>query len=200
MTIQIKSDKNQIHVYSPYNPEFPAAAKQLGGRWNAAEKCWTFDSRDEQNVRDLCIEIYGTDGTESNLVTVRITANRDLESDYCNGYYMFGRQIARATGRDSGAFPCDGVVVLEGRKFRSGGSRKNWKTIIRQGTIFEVRDVPQQAIDNEGTYELDNGYYTLEYVDSAVDHDALKAERAKLVARIAEIDELLANKKNELEG
>lgn len=190
MKIEIKQNSNKIDVFSPYNPEFPSSAKSLGGRWNSVEKCWSFDSRDEENVRKLCQDIYGTDGTESELVTVRIAANRDLESDYCDSFYLFGRQIARATGRDSGAYPCDGVVVVSGRKFQSGGSRKNWKTIIKKDTVFEVRDVPKLAVENEDSYDYKN-YCSVEIVENTIDRSALIVEREKLLARIAEIDKVL---------
>ena len=147
IVIKMKGD-GKLSVASPYNPAFAPGAKRLGGRWSAATKAWQFDPRDEQRVRELCRSVYGTDGSPSeagDLVTIRVTAP-DGWDVYGRGLYIYGRQVAWATGRDSGARLCDGVIVLKG-SFDSGGSMKNWMTVCKPGTVFELRDLPRKALE-----------------------------------------------------
>ena len=195
MKIQITVSDSKIQAVSPYNPELPSRAKDLGGRWNGS--AWVFDARDEQRVRELYRDIYGTDGTDAaELVTIRVTV---LRNDYADKTSLFlaGRQIARATGRDSGARLGDGVVVLDGQGFDSGGSRANWTTKVIEGTVFEIRDIPKAAVEVaiKAQAEYSSPYYKIEILEQeksrAVDVEALKAERERLVARIAEIDSIV---------
>lgn len=175
-------------VTAPYNSEFISAAKRLGGRWDAPE--WVFDARDEARVRALLIECYGTDGEIADLVTIRIEWTEN-ESAKRASIEANGRTIARADGRDSGARLGDGVVLLDG-EFGSGGSRANWTTTARAGTVVLVRDFPRAAAQALVAAPGRERQYSIEPEAPAVDADALRAERERLVARIAEIDKLLA--------
>lgn len=150
--VKVEISSNSLRVFSPYHPDFPACARRLGGRWDAASKAWTFDARDEARVRDLCREIYGSDGSaaaEADLVTLRLTATEE-QSEHTSGIYLVGRCLAHATGRDSGARLGGGVVLLRGGA-HSGGSVKNWRTEIRMGSVLEVRDVPRAAAQTAGS-------------------------------------------------
>jgi len=49
----------KIAVSSPYNPNFPRRARELGGTWDGGRLIWLFDARDEDRVRALCEEVYG---------------------------------------------------------------------------------------------------------------------------------------------
>src|SRR5690606_30972717 len=104
-----------------------------------------------------------------------------------------GRPVARAFGRDSGAKVLEGVVVLEGG-FTSGGSVANWYTCAKKGTTILIRDFPRITAENLIKGGAD--WISIEPEEAAapqVDVDALRAERARLVARLAEIDSLLAD-------
>lgn len=187
MNVAIKTNGTQTVVESPYHPSFPPAARKLGGRWDGTRKSWVFDARDEERVHELCRTIYGTDGTESDLVDVRVTLltqSSDCLSDRETELYLFGRQVGRVYGRDSGAQLGEGVVVLSG-KFDSGGSRKNPAICWDEGTTIELRDVPRAAIQ-------ESNKYSYEIVELRIDRTALEAERDKLVDRLAEIDRLLS--------
>jgi hypothetical protein len=204
-TVNLTITGSTLSVASPFHPEFPAAARNLGGKWHAASKTWRFDARDETRVRALCLETFGTDGSPvgaADLVTVRVTiASGDYIAADKSSIFLCGREVARAYGRDSGAKLGAGVVVLSGG-FTSGGSVKNWETrsLKSEQTIFEIRDVPrlaaQRLVDKEeGWY---SGMATVEIVTED-DHDngnnnrraALETERAVLLARLAEIDAAL---------
>lgn len=154
--ITIKSDAGRTTCSSPYHPDFPKRARNLGGKWSGS--AWVFDSRDEERVRQLCRDIYGTDGSAvepADLVTVRITIEDNWNAPNRGSIWFAGRQIARAWGRDSGAKLGDGVVLLEGRA-ASGGSRNNWYAFIRGPAVIEVRDLPR-AMAIKAIAELSNG-------------------------------------------
>jgi hypothetical protein len=185
----ITVDGARLTVKSEYNTTFVDAAKSLGGKWSAPY--WVFDARDEQRVRNLCREIYGSDGLTADLVTLRIEWRREASADKAP-VVVNGRVIARAFGRDSGAKQGDGVAVLAGG-FGSGGSVKNWCTTVRGGTIVLVRDFPRAAaeklIAEQG--ENDSRFYGIEPEEAPIDRGALAAERDRLLARVDEINSLL---------
>ena len=59
MPLSIFERDGKIAVRSPYHPQFPARARQLGGAWDAGRLIWLFDARDEERVRELCEEVFG---------------------------------------------------------------------------------------------------------------------------------------------
>jgi len=183
MYVNVENNGTTVTLTCPYNTGIINRAKPMGGSWNGAS--WQFDARDEDRVRDLAREIFGTDGCAADaadLVTVRIKL-KDF-ADYQHATFA-GRRIAERPGRDQGVRFADGVVVVEGRVPSSGGSMKNPALAIDYNVIAEIRDIPRAALSvvNPGTYAI-----TGEQADIA----ALAAERKRLAARIAEIDTLLA--------
>ena len=188
--ISITRSGSDISVASPFHPAFVRRAKELGGKWDAAAKVWTFDARDEDDVRALCCEVYGTDGSPVKLVDVRITYRHAASGDR-SAIYSCGREIARAWGRDSGAKLGEGVKLVEGR-VRSGGSAKNWETVIDAGSVLVLRDVPEPIALRRVCDKEDRLVEILPSAAATVDVPALQAEREKLVARMAEIDAILS--------
>lgn len=187
MTVQINisSDRLTLTVEAPYNPDFPARAKALGGRWQPATKRWEFDARDESRVRSVCLDVYGDDGTPQARVTLRATAKADLFAER-DSIYLAGRPVARAFSRDSGARLGDGVVVLEGGSPDSGGSRTKWRTTIPKGCVLEIRDVPVAAMpESDSCWEIEA---------ASPGSDAIAAARL----RVAEIEAMLEAAKAEL--
>ena len=194
MNVTITKSPTNIRVASPFNRNFVSAAKMIGGKW--ASPHWVFDVRDEDRVRDLCMEHYGEDGRAT---TERVT----LRATFPGGVGVFGdsirlagREIASAFGRDSGAKIGSGVVVLSGG-FASGGSMKNWKTVIHEDTVVLVRDVPRALADRllaDGGLDQEKAVaVAIEPEAPAIDRDALAKERERLVARVAEIESILAS-------
>ena len=186
------TDGEKIKLVSPYHPDLPGQAKAMGGKFNGEKKCWYFDARDEARVRQLAIELFGTDGeNNAETVTLRITFPQGYR-EHTDGVYVAGRCVARAWGRKTGAKLGEGVVLLKGN-IDSGGSMRNWYTYIHPGSVFEIRDVPKAAA--EKAVQASSEAMQVEIVDSQVDIEALKAERERLLARIAEIDAILAANK-----
>lgn len=190
MDITITINDGRLAVASPYHPEFPPQAKALGGKW--AGNQWVFDPRDEARVRDLCREIYGTDGSpvaDTDLVTIRVTVMEGCELyEDLGAIFLAGREIARAFGRDGGARLGEGVAFLEGKP-DSGGSRKNWMTVIPGPATFEVRDLPRSAAEKVlGDYKRG---VQIALASEPDPRETLMAERERLLRRLAEIDALL---------
>lgn len=183
-----KTDKG-IVVSTPYHPQFPAKARAIGGKWDALRLTWTFDLRDEERVRALCVAVYGTDGATVELVTLRYRVTP--ENDSARSLYVAGREVAHRGDRDAAVRLGEGVVLIEGSFPGSGGSRNN-PLIIATGNssrpLLEIRDVPrtlaeQVVADNENAQ-------IVEERDSQ--RAALEARLAEIEAEAARIRETLA--------
>ena len=185
MCVRIEKNASKLEVQSPYHPNLPGRARKLGGKWHSASKTWVFDARDEDRVRILYKEIYGTDGTESDLVTIWAMAEKD-DNDYDLCFYVAGRQIARAYGRDSGAKLGEKVILLEG-SFGSSGSMKYPTITVKAGTVVEIRDVPRGAVKEQ------EGPFKVQIIEGTtkIDREALEAEKEKLEQRLKEVNALL---------
>jgi DNA repair protein RadC len=61
----VEEEDGRIAVSSPFHPNFPAKARGLGGVWDSRRRVWVFDAGDNDRVRSLCLEIYGTDGQDN---------------------------------------------------------------------------------------------------------------------------------------
>lgn len=153
MTVTITAANGKIAVASPFNDQFPARARNLGGKWT--EGAWRFDQRVEADVRALCVELYGTDGAApADVVDVRVTVtptqawgHTPFKTNFLT-VTLAGRPVARAFDRDSGARTNEGVIVRKGG-WTSGGSRKNpcIKFKDQEDTEVEVYDVPRAAAE-----------------------------------------------------
>lgn len=135
-----KDDKECIKVDTPYHPDFPQHAKNLGGKWEKGARAWYFDTRDEASVRDLCLDLFGTDGSEEpELVDVQVK----LTGTSSQTIWFAGRKIAKRSGRDSPVRLGENVVLIDGSFTARGGSVR-YPVVLNHGTsvTLEVRDVP----------------------------------------------------------
>lgn len=178
--IDIAKSLGEIIVSSPFHPDMPKRARLIGGKWSGGDKAWRFDDRDAQRVRELLLDIYGW--TESaRTIDVQITARHSVEA-YNEGIYAAGRQLARAMDRDSGALLGEGIIHVSGEPPTSGGSRKNWRTVIPQGCTLEIRDAFMPAV-----IHIDEYYWAVEYPSADAD-DHHRNERIEAIRReIAEL-------------
>lgn len=183
--IKITTNNNLLHVASDYSSDFVAGARKLGGRWNAAQKTWDFDPRDEQRVRALLIEVYGTDGSPVRTCTVQIKADKYRGRESVE---FFGRSLVHRPNRDAQVRLHPTVTIIAGGCPDSGGSAKNPSVSFYEGTILEVKDVPL-SLALAKVEESSN--FTI--VDSGDElKKSLEAEKEALLKRLAEIDSLLA--------
>ena len=185
--IQVTTTTDQISVVSPYNPEFVKISRNLNGKFDRSASAWKFDPLCEAAVRSALYDIYGyVEGDET--LTVRLTARTDI-SELCSGVSVNGTPIVRAYGRDSGAKVVGDTIMLSG-KINSGGSMKNWRTVISEGSVFVVKMNRVSFERLQGSSE----WLAEEHSDQAtIDRQALIDEKARLVDRIAQIDKQLAN-------
>ena len=187
--MKMTRENGMAKVFTPYNRNFIAKIKTIGGaKWNGEEKCWMVPETEIDMVRTFMMDVYGeTDqADDSERVTVKVTFNDDEHEDK-EGITLFGKNIARAFGRDSGAKLGEDVTLLTG-EITSGGSKINWRTVVEAGTVIKVRNVSKKALDVSTDYNI-----TVEEIQEAnIDRAALIAEKTKLLARLAEIEKLLA--------
>lgn len=184
--VSIAATGDKIAVTSPYDAGFVAGARALHGAF--ANGVWTFDGRDIDRIRALCMEVYGTTGetaaAESDVVTVRVTL-----TEYPHGaerdFRLAGRRLAWRPGRDSRVLLGDGVVVLDGAFPSSGGSVKNPRLDNRDPVVLEVRDLPL-TVAQKMIAEGPTGTEII--TDASVVRTALLAERAQLISRLRAVD------------
>ncbi|TAH58204.1 MAG: hypothetical protein EWM48_02045 [Sphaerochaeta sp.] len=185
MAFKIIEANGKAQIVSPYNPEFVDKIKKMGGRWDSAAKVWTVDPRNVEMVRQAMREVYGQDDRPADLVSVKVTM-LSSKSEGRGPVVMLGRTIASAWGRDSGARIGEGVVFVEGGA-DSGGSVKNWETVVTKGSVIIIHDVPRALA------EANPEGLTLEILaEETPNLAALQEERERLLARVAEIDAILA--------
>jgi len=185
MSFKIIEANGKAQIVSPYNPEYVDKIKKMGGRWDSAAKVWTVDPRNVEVVRQAMREVYGQDDRPADLVSVKVTM-LSSKSEGRGPVVMLGRTIASAWGRDSGARIGEGVVFVEGGA-DSGGSVKNWETVVTKGSVIIIHDVPRALA------EANPEGLTLEILaEETPNLAALQEERERLLARVAEIDAILA--------
>jgi hypothetical protein len=197
ISIRTISD-GKIAITSPYNPDFTKKIKLAGGQWDSENKVWTMDARSVDTVRKILRTVYGEDDAGTDTVSVRVTILKDIYT-LRDSHILFGRVVARAYNRDSGAKVGDNVSFIEGQP-NSSGSTKNWYTYVPKGSIIEMHDVPKsfvdEAIANPPKDERGDQLYTVEMLQiklpEAINKDELLSERERLNKRLKEIDEMLA--------
>lgn len=123
-----------------YNAWLVSRCKELGGTWDAKAKCWIFNGLVEDEVDELDY-LYN-----SELVGVELIAKKTIES--CrSAIYFLGYRLAAANSRDYGAKIESDVAFISGN-ITSGGSYKNWDTIIEKDTVIRLH-VPSKLLESE---------------------------------------------------
>lgn len=182
----------RLLITTPYDADFVADVKEMGGRWEAAKRAWSVDVRDEERARELLRLHYGTDGSPEELadvVTVRIALSRFALSYREGAKARFaGRIIASRAGRDAPVRLSAGVVLVEGTLPGSGGSMR-YPELNAGDAVVEVRDVPRAALQvYDGGYEIvSEGAPGVQGPDA----EELRARRAELLEQVRELDALL---------
>ena len=186
ITVTITNETAQ--VLCPYNQQVISTLKNLGGRWDRADRTWNVPLRAEAEARAALVAAFGTDGsseTAAVVVTVEVTA-RELIIGDLDAVTFCGVTLARATGRDSGAEVGPAASLISG-EITSGGSRANWETQVKEGATFRV-EMPRAALDL-AVGEM----WSYRIITSTDDQrDALTARREALLDELAKIDANLA--------
>ena len=187
LSYRIDVDSGKALITSPYNPDFISKVKLMGGKWDAGRRVWKVDESLIEDVRSAMREVYGRDdrGELSGTCTVIVSFSEDVDG-YKSPVTVFGRVIASAYGRDSGAKVGEGCAFLEGRP-ESGGSMKNWRTTVPAGSKVKIMDVPKCILS--GASLPDGASFMV--VDDEISREALLEEKENLLKRLKEIDRLL---------
>ena len=181
--VKVTVNDDKILETSDYSAEFVRRAKMINGRWDSSKKAWVFDVSNEGYVRNLLLDIYGTDGTPTETCTVQVALDHDLRIS--QKIELFGRVLADRPNRDAAVLTHPSVSIVAGGDYpRFGGSAKHPAINFAEGTILEVADVPLQIALKIAAED--------ERVTIVTVADKLRAslleEREKLLKRLAEID------------
>lgn len=193
MKFEIEKRGDKAAVFTPYNKEFVAKMRQMGGKWDG--EAWIVPADVIESVREAMQESFRRDDRPCDTVDIELTA--DGVAKYCDT--LFGLPTFQATGRDSGAWIPKGmedvVSVLSG-KVSSGGSLKNWFVGMWDGTRILMRGVPKKAVEERFDC-LTNLEIKVVREHNADPRAALLEEKAALEARLAEIERILDGEEGE---
>lgn len=190
--VKIVENGENIKIYTPYSKDFVKEIKSRvgGAKWNSDDSCWIASLDSIEIVREIMRDVYGIDDLMENddrKVTVKVT----FESVYdalCDSCRLLGKEICIAKGRDSGGKAGRDVIFLKGKP-TSGGSMRNWYSIVDKGCVVLLKNV--SAALWEKFCEVPQYGIVAELVSESIDRDALEKERAELLTRLAEINRLL---------
>lgn len=190
LAISIEQKDGKAYIRSPYNADFVRRIRLMSGKWDADSRRWVVCSDAVDAVRKIMMEIYGESDESPAFETVTLIVEFLNEvSSYNSPYCLAGKPIAIATWRDSGAKPGEGVAFIEGTP-KSGGSAKNWYTIIPAGCVVEIYRVPKsKAVELLSEHPTD--YKVSIKSQNQVDRESLVCEKKKLLERLSEINRLL---------
>jgi len=127
---------------APYNANLVSRCRELGGVWDSDQSAWIFPGFVADEIEKLD-EKYNSEPTDIELEFNETASKR--EGPVC----LAGFKLAESFGRDSGAKLEPGIAMISGG-IASGGSRKNWKTVIRQGTRLRLT-VPLDCVGDFDT-------------------------------------------------
>jgi hypothetical protein len=156
--IKMIISEKTVSTISYYNEVFVSKARKLKGTW--ANNMWNFDKAVMSHVEKAMLHCYGVTGLEPYEVCILAVNNF---SDYGNqcGVELFGRPIAKAFGRDTGAKISEDIFFIDGNA-TSGGSMKNWTT--RVSGDFEIHNFPIAALQREDVKQyIENGKCIVKY-------------------------------------
>lgn len=175
-----------LYLKAPYYADANTDYRKIGGKWKDDRRAWRFDVRDRDRVREVLQTHFGRDDRPVlKTVTVRVDLDKAAHGREPE-IRMFGRIIATRLYRDAEVRLGEGVILIEGAFKGRGGSVKYPAIDEIDGIVLEVRDVPagHQDLEDDGVEVVADG--------NGPELDALEAERAQLVARLAEVNAAIA--------
>lgn len=182
--IQLTIIDDKVKVLSPYNEKFVTRARNLRGQWK--QSAWWFDDSIIDYVRELMMECFGTTGEIAyETCTLLITKFTNFENNA--PVVLFGRTVAKAFSRDSGARLGDDIILISG-EYKSGGSVKNWRTEVKDAT-FEMHNFPIPSLNLKEVKEaIHEGWCEVKYSKKKRSPEEIQAEINTLKARIEELE------------
>lgn len=164
MKIEIDSNMNLAHIYAPYHNEFRKQISYINGaQWDSTLKCWIVPAGAIMGIREIMRNIFGYDDiTEAiDVVDLRLTANRTIRHSH-DDINFCGKCLCHATSRNSGGSCGADVVYIQGFP-SSGGSMKNWESVIPAGAVILVNNVCRNFFEEyKNSIEYVNEYRDFE--------------------------------------
>lgn len=143
--MQIIMTEEYACAFTPYNPDFVQRVKGIGGACWTGE-FWRVPEKAADAVREIMRDVYGYDDTmENHTVDLRLTFLEEV-AECKAGVICFAKVLAHAFGRNSGARVGDDVAFIKGGA-DSGGSAKDWCSIVKEGSIAELYKVNRNVYD-----------------------------------------------------
>ena len=138
VSAEAQAEQDMVSLKADYNSLLVKKCRKLGGSWDKEQNAWIFPGFVSDQVEELD-EIYN-----SALIAVEITAIEEIR-EYGKGIEFLGRPLCRAFSRDSGA-RIDSEVALISGCATSGGSQKNWATILNEDSVLRLQ-VPSAILE-----------------------------------------------------
>lgn len=186
--MRIETKDGKAYIYTPYNSKFVQKIKRVSSaKWDPKHGAWVVNVEYVPAVRKIMADVYGESDipAEGKRYDIKLTFHKECSRE-CDGVYFFGKCLAYAYGRDSGAKIGEGVCYLDG-DCKSGGSVRRWQSIVKKGSVVMVYDVPESLARSEKPVDG----VDFEFIERTPDKDTLLREKESLLARIAEIDAVL---------
>lgn len=195
--MKIVENSTMIYIYTPYNPDFISKLKgTIKCRWDATLRCWVMQKDMIDTVRNIMTEVYGYNDLDENQTRYSVKCRaKCLISETRGPIVLFGKTIVSACGRDSGAQIEDDVEFTEGKP-SSGGSVKNWTTVICEGSEFIIHGVVKAKLEEDS--DLVDILSCVEEGDAPTISEqenirmGLERKRIALIGEVEEIDSELA--------
>lgn len=185
--MNISVENGKAYIKTPYNRDFVKQIKLIGSaKWDSNRRVWTVPEEYIDAVRKTMVDVYGESDIQSD---EKIKITMEFVDDFyedCQSVVAFGKTISMAFSRDSGAKVGEDVCYTNGEP-KSGGSAKNWLSIVPNGSMIELINV------NKSLYEKErNKWETIAKVNIKESESKLSElikEKEQLLKRIASIDE-----------
>lgn len=184
----VQENEKYSLIFTPYNSNFVKEIKVLNAKWNPEKKAWRFPTEAIEAVRTICLRIFGeTDIDNSEKVSIKVKVLHDLYG-HTESVNLFGKTLSHAFGRDSGAKAGQDVYYLEGKP-TSGGSAKNWVSIVPENSIILLKNVSKNLI--EKIDEEISSKISFEVIEEKDEKTKLLERKEALLKELAEIEEKL---------
>ncbi|MDW2024316.1 MULTISPECIES: hypothetical protein [unclassified Vibrio] len=135
---EAQAEQGIVSLKADYNSQLVKECRKLGGSWDKEQGAWIFPGFVADEVEELD-EIYN-----SGPVTVEIAAIEEIR-EYGKGMEFLGRPLCRAFGRDSGSRIDSDIALISGYA-TSGGSQKNWATILDEESVLRLQ-IPSKILE-----------------------------------------------------
>lgn len=141
-----------VVTYTPYNKQFTTRARQLRGKWDGLQRVWVFPIEVEEDVNNLCLEIFGTTDSENTTTfNLKFLLPELVKTDILNTseLYLFGRILLKRFQYDKPVVVGDDVALISGEFERYGKNSKDTSIGKIDNIQLKVFNIPERFITDE---------------------------------------------------